>query len=1308
MPSPDLDQNHDAALVEAYKAAYQASEVGKAEQKVDSFVENAVAKTDSPTLTFLNQFYTANQATIHAAAVGFSSLDNKTIENAISTFTESAKVVMQGLDALGQVHPFIGAAVVAFKLVVALDLTRRENNQKVLVIRVQMQDMMCVLFQLRHMRDPEDCGLDGITIKDRMKPLIERIAKSIGECGSVCDAYMKKSFLSRTLKSKIYEGRLAGWAAVFADYRSELERAVTVHTALGVDEANEKLDKQQVTLKGIENTMLEIFRRLETPREREVAKFLEDNGGAKACIEKDDLLTKLVTKTGDSISSIAQRSNVKGSDEVVAVRKTLLKELAEDVDEIFRKNLAVYEAKMAIQRQQLIDVVEEQGQQIMSVLLSGTHDKIKDADLQNLWKEMGWKGSVKARHFVLALRDYFTDQFNGVTYPTTPSIPVALPPSPNKHSSAAATGRIVDAERLNGHITPSDQWTLEHINITHLQPILEAIDDDGTGFISIKEANTFAVQRPKGWTLLHWLAFWAKGWHHSVSSYKNQIYLLIQQMHRDMGDVKPDNKLLVDWYLDSDYFRTIEQLLRSTETVDENERLDPELAKLIDSYVMEEERRLEQNLKGVEYNIDSPATVSLITGPGRVERHVYPLLYLVLKHHARIVKTACHHVIDVDEMGYWEESLSSIVTIIKQRVESLGAIYKQVYVDAQRQLENFAFGMYCLIHESPDSWKPIDNSFAAWQDTSTDKDESQVDTFQPEDVELLHYPTQDTFSYTSIDVDLPPFRLDADTPAQSPGIDGIWTGHCYHADTDGERTSVKGLFMIRITDVEGESLTGKIESCWGQAMVSGTIQGAQDVPCHVEMTLRDETGGDTLYKLSGTFDPATQTITGTYEVEGQEEEGNGEDDEEGNDGIEDSDDDEGQVPDSGDEDTRLASGDEGEAGDEEAEDSWNEDEAKDGTDNDKETNNGMDQADDQDASRDTSGEEEEGTEEGQEYFTFTLTRTPPELYHCKYTPEEFEKNAARARWAFACKATLYHVQRNRWTWTFLKERIAERRRVVGLRLRSWNEADELAPNKSLTTEEDDDLNHLDDTLSPTFSGLCQALVNHISKREAYLFNDTCDSCDRGILYPGYLCLQCITADHSDQISLCPDCVDKPATYNNFIHDKTHSMLKTTTVIHDYQISFLIKDARALVERIKDTLRDVETSRKSLPLDAKTRSKFACACCNKAVHFPCYVCATCTRDTFICNECDSRDAMTLSNGPSPLHEHSHITVRLFDTNEEKFEQDVNDATLKRLEGLEKVLQDRVGALEERLGKLEGKLDERFTSFESLLKQLISTK
>lgn len=78
----------------------------------------------------------------------------------------------------------------------------------------------------------------------------------------------------------------------------------------------------------------------------------------------------------------------------------------------------------------------------------------------------------------------------------SPAVTTAvLPPTPDSPENPAA-----DTDLIDSPVNPDDRWTLEHVNVAHLQPILEAIDDDGTGFISIKEANTFAVQRPKGWT----------------------------------------------------------------------------------------------------------------------------------------------------------------------------------------------------------------------------------------------------------------------------------------------------------------------------------------------------------------------------------------------------------------------------------------------------------------------------------------------------------------------------------------------------------------------------------------------------------------------------------------------------------------------------------------------------------------------------------------------------------------------------------------------------------------------------------------
>ncbi len=67
----------------------------------------------------------------------------------------------------------------------------------------------------------------------------------------------------------------------------------------------------------------------------------------------------------------------------------------------------------------------------------------------------------------------------------------SLPPSP------ASTDGSIDMAIMK--LPKNDRWALKYINVSHVQPILEAIDDDGTGFISVKEVNTFVTSKPSGW-----------------------------------------------------------------------------------------------------------------------------------------------------------------------------------------------------------------------------------------------------------------------------------------------------------------------------------------------------------------------------------------------------------------------------------------------------------------------------------------------------------------------------------------------------------------------------------------------------------------------------------------------------------------------------------------------------------------------------------------------------------------------------------------------------------------------------------------
>ena len=119
----------------------------------------------------LARFYTENEQTIDKAtktdvATEASGIDPSDLSIAIDTFTETTKVILDGLVMLGNVHPILGGkhltfqrampkrlitdlavAIFAFHSVISLDLSRRDNNKKVMAVKLQMQNMMCTMFQ---------------------------------------------------------------------------------------------------------------------------------------------------------------------------------------------------------------------------------------------------------------------------------------------------------------------------------------------------------------------------------------------------------------------------------------------------------------------------------------------------------------------------------------------------------------------------------------------------------------------------------------------------------------------------------------------------------------------------------------------------------------------------------------------------------------------------------------------------------------------------------------------------------------------------------------------------------------------------------------------------------------------------------------------------------------------------------------------------------------------------------------------------------------------------------------------------------
>ncbi|KAG6852575.1 hypothetical protein C0991_010867 [Blastosporella zonata] len=522
-------------------------------------------KQDSPAATpqtlMVNTFKRDNKAAGGTAIRNIKSvsISPETLNDALDGFAESAKVAIEVLSEVAKIHPFIQgskAAVTAFQLVITLELKRRENNAKVLAVKVEMKSMMAVLLQLQNIKDPGEFHPD-----EGLEKLLADIADYIKEAASMCDWYTKKSTLRKYLKSYIYEGRLAECADRFVEYATKIQQALSIHITLGIDTANAKLDTHGAQLSDIQHQMREILILLDSPREREIRDLIESSGGARASISDNRVLQTLVDKSDEDAAWISGHGLQK-------LRKSLFSELSEDVEKALEQNMLLFQGKLDIQLREIAFAVARQGDRIIA-FFSGGHERIADRHIREMWKEMGWKSTVKARYFVLALRDFYIGgphTEKTVSSRDRPQRALTLTdPLPGNSYPVNATS-----------ITGSDAWATAYVNITYLQAISEAIDDDGSGFVNITE------------------------------------------IHKLRNKVRPDNLFILDDYLDDCSFHRLELLLQSPNT--EAVTIAPELAKLRDEFCALEEEKLKNNLEKVSYNIDSPSTVSLITGPGRIER----------------------------------------------------------------------------------------------------------------------------------------------------------------------------------------------------------------------------------------------------------------------------------------------------------------------------------------------------------------------------------------------------------------------------------------------------------------------------------------------------------------------------------------------------------------------------------------------------------------------------------------------------------------------------------------------------------------
>ncbi|RPD53442.1 hypothetical protein L226DRAFT_516920 [Lentinus tigrinus ALCF2SS1-7] len=644
----------------------------------------------------------------------------------VNSLSESLPALVKVLDEISKIHPYIGIVVGAFKVVIELEVKRRDNDKKVNLLFLEMKNMMSALLQLQNVR-PNHVGRDGITVGARLEDLVKDAAVDIKECANACDTYMRKRLLVKVIKGAIWDETLKGYVQTFADRKTAFVFALSIHTGMSIDQANDKLDELMNRM----DILLEFFQKTSSYEQRTLRNIIQKAGGVEQVLQQTATMQELLDRERpleDTVQSYRgmgarslghferlrrsartshylsarpsqyhptpgnayresyyptvphfarPRTGFEGpSDDedprtaaLAAELRELKQELADTPAAAMRKNLKIFERRFQMQQREILEemrkVVIHEGDRVISSVLAGPHERIIDPTLYEIWKDMRWRGIVKARHLVLALHDYYMQKMEDQERD------LKLDPS--------APRRISEA----------DTWTLKYLGLTELQRIIEALDDDASGYITIQEVNRFATSRPQGWSLLHWLAYWAVGWQLSMTEYKRKIQNLLGGIQRSLETVRAPNRAFVSRYL-SVVKRLVDRMTLQFQGNAENIALLPRFQ----AYIHQEEAQLREALEIAKYDIDALDTLALVNGRKGLEKNLYVVVYLMLLHHLEIIRAGHVVILHLEELIDAETAMTIIEDGYVLRSSLLSALFQQRRLLVHQEIEDFACGMF--------------------------------------------------------------------------------------------------------------------------------------------------------------------------------------------------------------------------------------------------------------------------------------------------------------------------------------------------------------------------------------------------------------------------------------------------------------------------------------------------------------------------------------------------------------------------------------------------------------------------------------
>ncbi|KAJ7203115.1 hypothetical protein GGX14DRAFT_570374 [Mycena pura] len=566
-------------------------------------------------------------------------------ENAKAVLAPAQDVVTI-LDSVVKYIPAVMVAESIFAVIIKHELERSQNDKNILVVYHTMTVFWFTMCDLQAI-----FRADHEHIKSSLDTFFQDVSKTIQDFGNFREVYYRHGHFSRTLRSSEYRKKLAAFTTAFATHKADLHFILSESSALQINDMSTDVNNVAASVSSMSAKLDAVTAQLglaiqavakQTPLELAVAKQVADNGGEQA-LQDPSFLNQLA------------RTHFGAEGDVSAQAQANLKQ---GLDEALSANIPTFTLKVEAAQKEMGEAVERSTDAILQQLNSGPYQLIKDEDIKSVWQ---------------TVHNYFAQ-------------------------------KLAEERNTKGEVH-ADQWALNVLSqVIYYPNISDAIDDDGSGYISVHEVNHFFKSRPKEWSALQWLAYWATGWKQNALAYKDRCKLLFSEIEATARTVHPQNRRSVKSYIKTSGLSELWLVVNSV-TPDGLARRSAQhsdaapLNALMAEMMRKETEHIHRQLERIKHRLDSPETVLAVLGTHRLEGFILCFLELVLDRHRQILEAANTLVISEQEFDMMTFSLKNLVTAFGTRYRTLTESWKQQRLDTGFLVQCFAGGIFNDWHE---------------------------------------------------------------------------------------------------------------------------------------------------------------------------------------------------------------------------------------------------------------------------------------------------------------------------------------------------------------------------------------------------------------------------------------------------------------------------------------------------------------------------------------------------------------------------------------------------------------------------------